>query len=80
MRLTLILFAGTLVAGCTTSAPKEATVSGEQTCKSITLTGTNMPQTICHTEQEWAAIERKGRRDVEEIDRQLRDANPVFGQ
>jgi hypothetical protein len=70
-----------LAAACTTSAPKEmAAAGGEQICKSITLTGTNVPQTMCHTEEEWAAIEKKGRRDVEEIERQLSEANAVLGQ
>ncbi len=81
MRLAAIVIIGVLAAACTSSAPREtAAASGEQICKSITLTGTNVPQTMCHTEQEWAAIEKKGRRDVEEIERQLSEANAVLGQ
>ncbi|HEX5006352.1 MAG TPA: hypothetical protein VFV70_04520 [Hyphomonadaceae bacterium] len=81
MRLAAIALTGLVAAACTTPASKEtAAASNEQICKSITLTGTNVPQTMCHTAREWAAIEKKGRRDVEEIDRQLSEANAVFGQ
>jgi hypothetical protein len=81
MRLSAIASTGILVAACATSEQMETTnVSGEQICKSIILTGTNVPQTICHTEEEWAAIDKKGRRDVEEIERQLSETNAVLGQ
>lgn len=82
MRHAAIVLTGVLAAACTTPAPENTATaaSGEQICKSITLTGTNVPQTICHTEAEWAAIAKKGRRDVEEIERQLSEANAVLGQ
>ena len=80
MRLAAIASIGMLAAACGTSPQETAAVSGEQICKRITLTGTSVPQTMCHTKEEWAAIEKKGRKDVEEIERQLSEANAVLGQ
>jgi len=83
MRVAAILFAGTLAAACATPAPDStpiASAQGEKICKRVTLTGTNMPQTQCRTEAEWGAVEKKGRKDVEEIERALSEANATTGQ
>jgi hypothetical protein len=73
-------------AACTTSsgnesngAGRESAVNAEQVCKRMTPTGSSVPQRVCHTLQEWAAMERQGRADVEEFNRardELGNPNP----
>jgi hypothetical protein len=85
MRLATIVLFGTFAAACATPAPDgasatTATAQGETICKRVTLTGTNMPQTQCRTEAEWGAVEKKGRKDVEELERALSETNATTGQ
>ena len=85
MRLAAIVLIGAFAAACATPAPDGAPATaaapqGDKVCKRMTLTGSNMPQTQCRTEAEWAAVEKKGRKDVEEIERQLSETSSVLGQ
>ncbi len=77
MRLAIVLIAGCLAA-CATPASTGASAADEsgKTCKRITSTDSNMPQRVCHTKEEWAAIEKQGRADVEEFERARDDATP----
>ena len=80
MRLAAIVLVGAFAAACATPAAENsstAEVQGEKICKRLTITGSNMPQTQCRSEAEWAAVEKKGRKDVEEIERQLSETNAV---
>lgn len=77
MRLAIALIAGMLTA-CATPASVGASAAEEagKTCKRITSTDSNMPQRVCHTKEEWAAIEKQGRSNVEEFERARDDAAP----
>ena len=59
------------------SAIQQSSAGAEQVCKRVTPTGSSLPQQVCHTPEEWAAMERQGRADVEEFDRQRSEANSV---
>jgi hypothetical protein len=85
MRLATIILFGAFAAACATPAPASSSgtataAQGETICKRVTLTGTNMPQTQCRTEAEWGAVEKKGRKDVEELERALSETNATTGQ
>jgi hypothetical protein len=80
MRLAVIAVVGVLAAACATSVSNDASTAaaqGEKVCKRMTATGSNMPQSVCHTKEEWAAMDKQGRRDVEDFDRARSEANPV---
>jgi hypothetical protein len=80
MRLAVIVVVGALAAACATPAPDDASTAatqGERICKRMTATGSNMPQSVCHTKEEWAAMEKQGRQGVEDFDRARSEANPV---
>jgi hypothetical protein len=80
MRLAVIVVVGLLAAACA-SAPDGASgaAQGEKVCKRMTPTGSNMPQSVCRTKDEWAAIEKQGQEGVEEFER-ARSQVPGSGQ
>lgn len=62
------------------SAQQSAAAGAEQVCKRMTPTGSSVPQRVCHTRDEWTAMERQGREDVEEFNRardELTNPNPL---
>jgi len=80
MRLAVIVLIGAFAAACATPAPNDASTTafqGEKVCKRMTATGSNMPQSVCHTKEEWAAMEKQGRQDVEDFERARSEVNPV---
>ena len=82
MRLAVVLVAGALAAACATPAPGDASAAGADSgkvCKRITPTDSNMPQRICRTKEEWAALDREGQKGVEEFER-ARDEAASVGQ
>jgi hypothetical protein len=44
--------------------------SDKKICRRMPVMGSNMAKKVCSTAEEWAAFDSKGRRDVEEFDRQ----------
>lgn len=78
-----LMAAGLAMLGACASPPPEnpavAAAEANRICKRITPTGSNMPQRVCQTPEEWAAVERAGREGVEEMKRQT-DALGTGGQ
>jgi len=79
MRFAFVIGVAVLANGCATapSGGEAATAGAEQVCKRMTATGSNMPQKVCHTPDEWAAITAQGQEGVEEFERQRSEVNPV---
>jgi tellurite resistance protein len=77
MRFMVTIALGAFVAACATSAPSDgnatASAAEKKTCKRTMVMGSNVPKNVCHTEEEWAAINKQGREDVEEFDRARRE-------
>jgi hypothetical protein len=70
---------GACAAAPAPEAGVQEVASDERVCKRITPTGSNMPQRVCQTAEQWAAAERAGRQGVEEMKRQ-NDALGTGGQ
>jgi hypothetical protein len=80
MRLAVIVVVGVFAAACATPAPNDASTAAAQSdkvCKRMVATGSNMPQNVCHTKEEWAAMDKQGRQDVEDFERARSEVNPV---
>lgn len=77
MRFVVTIALVAFAAACATSAPGDgnsaASAAEKKSCKRTMVTGSNVPKNICHTEEEWAAIDKQGREDVEEFDRARRE-------
>jgi hypothetical protein len=73
-------FSAACATGAGEGAKTAATTADEgKVCKRMVATGSNMPQKVCYTPEEWAAIEKQGRQGVEDMDRargQLGTAGP----
>lgn len=80
MRLAVIVVVGAFAAACATSAPNDASIAAAQAdkvCKRMTATGSNVPQSVCRTKEEWAAMDEQGRQGVEDFERARSEVNPV---
>jgi hypothetical protein len=77
MRFVVTTALAALVAACATSAPSDgsstASATEKKTCKRTMIMGSNVPKNVCHTKEEWAALDKQGREDVEEFDRARRE-------
>jgi hypothetical protein len=56
-------------------AAKAAGVEGEKICKNMSVMGSNFPQRVCSTPEEWKAFEEEQLKTAEEFDRQRRAGN-----
>ena len=81
MRFGVIVAVGILASACATSPGKTATAAADENagkvCKRMTVIGSIMPQNVCRTEEEWAAIDKRGREGVEDFDRARREVSPL---
>ena len=82
MRLAGVVLLGILAAACATTAPADTATAAKddkagKVCKRTTATGSNMPQSVCRTKEEWAAADKKGRESVEEFERARSEVNPL---
>lgn len=80
MRAALIVLVGSIAAACATPAPVDspaAAAQADKICKRVLPTGSNMPQRVCHTEQEWAAIEKQDQQGVDDFDHARRETNTL---
>jgi hypothetical protein len=77
MRFVVTIALVAFAAACATSAPSDgdsaAGAAEKKTCKRTMVMGSNVPKNVCHTAEEWAAIDKQGREDVEEFDRARRE-------
>ena len=55
-------------------------LAGQQICKSVPITGSNLPQRVCSTQAEWDAAEQLALQDAENFNRQMRDGNAEPGR
>lgn len=79
-----VALAFALMFGACTAAPDTGVIAAvsadaSQICKRVTATGSNMPQRVCRTAEEWKDFERAGREGVEDMKRQT-DALGTGGQ
>lgn len=81
MRFGVIVAVGILASACATAPEQKATAAAEdkagKICKRMTVIGSIMPQNVCRTEEEWAAIDKQGREGVEDFDRARRELSPL---
>lgn len=81
MRLASIVLVAVFAAACATPAPSgdapAETAQVKKTCKRTMVMGSNVPQSICHTEEEWAAVEKRDREDVDDFERARRTVGAV---
>jgi hypothetical protein len=79
MRLAGIVAIAAFATACAASPPPDAataTAQADKICKRVTATGSNMPQNVCHTKEEWAAIDKQGQQGVEEFERARSEVSP----
>jgi hypothetical protein len=78
MRLAVVLVAGVLAA-CATPASDDASSAADsgKICKRITATDSNMPQRVCRTKEEWAALDKQGQQGVQDFERARDEINSV---
>lgn len=53
---------------------KQASAKSDRVCKKFTPTGSNMPQRVCHSKEEWAAIETRDRENSDALANEMRSA------
>jgi hypothetical protein len=56
-------------------AAKAAGVASNQICKTMNVMGSNFPQKVCSTREEWDAFEAEQLKTAEEFDRGRRSGN-----
>jgi hypothetical protein len=56
------------------ASTKSATAKEDRVCKRTMVTGSVMPQSVCHSKEEWAAIEQRDREGSEDLTREMRSA------
>lgn len=82
MRLGFVIVAA-LLSACATAptadGPAQAAAAGDMKpiCKRMQVVGSNLPQSICHSAEEWAAIEKQDRANIEEFDRARSEASSL---
>lgn len=52
----------------------------EQICRSLKVTGSNLPQRVCSTQAEWDAADAQARTDAETFNREMRSGNGEPGR
>ena len=81
MRLASIALVAVFAAACATPAPSgdapTEAAQAKKTCKRTMVMGSNVPQSICHTEEEWAAIAKRDQENVDDFERARRTVGPV---
>lgn len=87
-KLTLLACATAALAACETHNGKiyigvspdeiQRQVAEGQVCRTERPTGSNMPQRICATEQEWAEFDAEAERRAEELMKNVGDTNRSF--
>lgn len=60
-------------------AAKAAGVASNQICKTMSVMGSNFPQKVCSTREEWDQFDAEQRRTAEEFDRNRRSGNTDSG-
>jgi uncharacterized protein YceK len=56
-------------------AAKAAGMESNQICKTLNVTGSNFPQQVCSTQDEWDQFNAEQRQAVDELDRARRAGN-----
>lgn len=56
-------------------AAKAAGIASNQICKTMTVMGSNFPQKVCSTQEEWDAFNADQLKTAEEFDRNRRSGN-----
>lgn len=56
-------------------AAKAAGAESNQICKTLNVTGSNFPQKVCSTQDEWDQFNAEQRQAVDELDRARRAGN-----
>jgi hypothetical protein len=79
MRFGVIVAVGILASACATTPEQKAAAEDNagKVCKRMTVIGSIMPQNVCRTKEEWAAIDKQGREGVEDFDRARRELSPL---
>jgi hypothetical protein len=88
MRIAIVVLVAAFAGACATpseskgaqtgpakaTSTKSAAASGDRVCKRTMVTGSVMPQSVCHSKEEWAAIEQRDREGSEDLSREMRSA------
>jgi hypothetical protein len=54
------------------AAKADPAASGQQVCRSIKPTGSNVPQRVCSTQAEWEAVDAQALENAEDFSRDIR--------